>query len=98
MSASPKLTIGLPVYNGASTLARALEGLLAQTFDDFVLILNDNASTDATAEICAEFVRRDPRVRYFRSTETVPWNENFRSVLFRADTPYFMWATYDDIW
>jgi glycosyltransferase involved in cell wall biosynthesis len=93
-----KLTIGLPVYNGAAHLARSIEHLLAQTFTDFVLILNDNASTDTTAEICADFARRDSRICYFRNPETVHWNENFRIVLERADSPYFMWATYDDIW
>lgn len=93
-----KLTIGLPVYNGASLLARSIEHLLAQTFTDFTLILNDNASTDNTAEICADFARRDTRIRYFRNPETVCWNENFRIVLERANSPYFMWATYDDIW
>lgn len=93
-----KLTIGLPVYNGANLLARSIEHLLAQTFTDFILILNDNASTDGTAEICAEYVKRDPRVRYFRNLETVCWNENFRITLGRAETPYFMWATHDDIW
>lgn len=92
------LTIGLPVYNGANLLARSIEHLLAQTFTDFVLILNDNASTDATPEICAEYVRRDSRVRYFRNPETVCWNENFRITLERAETPFFMWATHDDIW
>ncbi len=94
----PKLTIGLPVYNGGGLLARSLDNLLAQTFTDFVLIINDNASTDETAAICAEYVKRDPRVRYFRNAETVSWNENFRITLGRAETPYFMWATHDDIW
>lgn len=93
-----RLTIGLPVYNGASTLARSLDHLLAQTYEDFELILNDNASTDATATICAEYVRRDSRVRYFRNLENVCWNENFRITLERANSPYFMWATHDDIW
>ncbi len=93
-----QLTIGLPVYNGAELLPRSLDHLLAQTYKDFVLIVNDNASTDATAEISKEYARRDSRVQYFRNDENVCWNENFRIVLGRATTPYFMWATHDDIW
>lgn len=93
-----KLTIGLPVYNGATLLARSIEHLLAQTFTDFTLILNDNASTDNTAEICVDFARRDTRICYFRNPETVCWNANFRIVLERAKSPYFMWATHDDVW
>jgi glycosyltransferase involved in cell wall biosynthesis len=94
----PRLTIGLPVYNGAELLGRSLDRLLAQTFTDFVLDINDNASTDATADICADYARRDPRVRVHRNTTNVPWHRNFGTVLARADTPYFMWATHDDLW
>ncbi len=87
-----------PYITARVSLARSLEHLLAQTYDDFDLILNDNASTDGTDSICAEYVRRDPRVHYFRNAETVCWNENFRITLARAQTPYFMLATHDDIW
>lgn len=93
-----RLTIGLPVYNGSALLARSLDHLLAQTFEDFVLIINDNASTDGTAAICEEYLRRDSRIRYFRNPDNVCWNENFRITLDRAKSPYFMWATHDDIW
>jgi glycosyltransferase involved in cell wall biosynthesis len=92
------LAIGLPVYNGAKTLAHSLDNLLAQTHRDFVLLISDNASTDATAEICAEYARRDARIRYFRQEKNLVWNEHFRFLLMQARTPYFMWATYDDIW
>ena len=48
----PKLSIGLPVYNGENFLAQAVDSILAQDFRDFELIISDNASTDRTAEIC----------------------------------------------
>jgi len=94
----PKVTIGMPVYNGATTIRRALDGLLAQSFDDFELIISDNASTDATAEICQEYAARDSRVRYVRQSENIGASMNFRFVLFEADTPYFMWVAADDLW
>lgn len=94
----PTLTIGLPVYNGAKTLARALDNLLAQTHSDFVAIISDNGSTDQTAEICLEYAKKDPRIRYIRQSENLVWNENFRAVLMRAESPYFMWMTHDDVW
>jgi glycosyltransferase involved in cell wall biosynthesis len=94
----PQLTIGLPVYNGAKLLRRSIDSLLTQTYSDFELHLNDNASTDDTAAICQEYVGYDSRVHYFRNASTVRWNENFRIALQRAETPYFMWATHDDIW
>ena len=94
----PVLTIGLPVFNGERGLAASLDRLLAQTFTDFTLVISDNGSTDRTAEICAEYMERDGRIRYFRHEKTIPWNENFRFALMQAKSPYFMWATHDDVW
>lgn len=62
----PKLSIGLFVYNGERYLAGALGAFLDQTFDDFELILSDNASTDRTDEICRAFAAVDNRIRYHR--------------------------------
>ena len=46
----PKVSIGLPVYNGERYVAEAIEAILAQTFRDFELIISDNASDDRTEE------------------------------------------------
>ncbi len=45
-TAVPRLTLGLPTYNGEEFLAESLDALLAQTFTDFELIISDNGSTD----------------------------------------------------
>ena len=63
---SPRVSIGLPVYNGERHLAEALESLLGQTYEDLELIVSDNASTDATEEIVRPYAARDRRVRYGR--------------------------------
>jgi glycosyltransferase involved in cell wall biosynthesis len=92
----PRLTIGLPVYDGEAFLADALDSLLGQTFSDFRLLISDNASTDGTEDICRAFARRDSRVLYERAERNrgVAWN--FNHVARRADTEYFKWATHDD--
>ena len=46
---TPKVSIGLPVYNGSRYIAEAITSHLSQTFEDFELIVSDNASTDGTA-------------------------------------------------
>jgi O-antigen biosynthesis protein len=94
----PELTIGLPVYNGAATIRAALDSLRAQTFQNFVLVVSDNDSSDGTEEICREYARRDPRIRYVRQPKKLSLANNFRFVLFEATTPFFMWATADDLW
>ena len=52
MNAAPRLSIGLPVYNGEKYLAESLDALLGQSYGDYELIISDNASTDSTQEIC----------------------------------------------
>jgi glycosyltransferase involved in cell wall biosynthesis len=93
---TPQVTIGLPVYNGDDFLEQALDGLLRQTFTDFELIISDNASTDATREICLEYASRDPRIRYFRQGTNVGAVPNHNLLVDEARAPYYKWASHDD--
>jgi glycosyltransferase involved in cell wall biosynthesis len=95
---SPTVSIGLPVYNGAATVGRAIVTLLAQTFADFELVISDNGSTDGTEEICRDFARGDPRSRYVRHAKNRGPAANFSFVLAEARARYFMWAAADDWW
>lgn len=98
MMTKPELTIGLPVYNGGAHLAAALDSLLSQSFGDFVLLISDNASGDDTSSICQAAAARDSRIVYVRQPENIGIFANFRFVLERAETPFFMWAAHDDHW
>jgi putative sugar O-methyltransferase len=93
-----RLTIGMPVYNNAATIRTALDSLLAQTHDDFEMVISDNGSTDETGAICQDYAARDRRLRYVRQPSNLGPAMNFRFVLFEARTPYFMWAAGDDRW
>jgi glycosyltransferase involved in cell wall biosynthesis len=92
----PTLSIGLPVYNGARFLEETLESIITQSFTDFELIISDNASTDATPEICQRFSARDPRVRYFRSQENLGAAKNYNRVFELSRGRYFKWNGHDD--
>jgi glycosyltransferase involved in cell wall biosynthesis len=94
----PKVSIGLPVFNGESFLQESLESLLGQTYEDFELIISDNASTDSTPDIVAKYKALDPRIRYFRQPRNIGASENFLFVLSQARAELFMWASHDDIW
>jgi hypothetical protein len=96
-SAGPAISIGMPVYNGAAHLPRALDSLLAQTLGDFDLTIADNASTDATRDICEAYSRNDPRIRYVRQPTNLGAVANFKYLLQQARGEYFMWAAVDDI-
>lgn len=94
----PKVSIGMPVYNGEPFIRKALDSLLVQTFTDFELIISDNASTDRTEAMCREYALRDPRIRYVRQSENHGVFFNFQFVLDEARGEYFMWAAADDMW
>jgi glycosyltransferase involved in cell wall biosynthesis len=94
----PKVSIGLPVFNGESFLEESLNSLLGQTYKDFELIISDNASTDSTADIIARYKALDPRIRYVRQPRNIGASENFLFVLSQARSELFMWASHDDIW
>ena len=79
-------------------MRQAIDSLLAQSFEDFELIICDNASTDATESVCRGYVEADNRIRYFRNDRNIGLQANFDKVLDLATGPYFMWAGHDDLW
>ncbi|MGI9607584.1 MAG: glycosyltransferase family 2 protein [Acidimicrobiales bacterium] len=93
---APRLSIGVPVYNGEDYIAEAIRSHLDQDFTDFELIVSDNCSDDSTPEIVKEFIESDPRVRYTRNDENIGGPANFNR-LFRLSTgELFRWAAADD--
>jgi glycosyltransferase involved in cell wall biosynthesis len=98
MTTVPRLTIGLPVYNGEEYLAESLDALLGQSYTDFELIITDNASTDGTAAICHRYVRADRRVRYERLAKNIGAAGNHNYVFSLARGELFKWASHDDLY
>jgi glycosyltransferase involved in cell wall biosynthesis len=94
----PKLSIGIPVFNGEEFLPELLDSLLAQTFRDFEILICDNASSDRTAQICCEYERRDSRIRYTRNERNVGAIANFNRVFALSTAPLFKWAAHDDLY
>lgn len=92
----PLVSVGLPVYNAASTLPRVLESLLAQDLEDFEVIVSDNASSDATRETAEAIVGQDPRISYYRNEENIGAWANFNRTFELARGKYFKWASDDD--
>jgi|CXWL01.1.fsa_nt_gi glycosyltransferase involved in cell wall biosynthesis len=93
----PRVSIGLPVFNGERYLKEALTSLLSQTFTNFELIISDNASTDGTGKICAEYARQDQRIRYYRAASNMGVNRNSNKVFELSKGEYFRWASHDDV-
>lgn len=66
-SSSPRVSVLLPVYNGAATLEQAMGSILEQSFGDFEVLVHDDGSTDDSPRVIAELARRDRRVMASRS-------------------------------
>ena len=93
---NPKVSIGLPVYNGEPFIRDSIDSILSQTFRDFELIISDNCSTDKTEIICKEYAERDSRILYVKQSTNIGGTKNFEFVLGKATGEYFMWMAADD--
>jgi len=96
-STTPKISICIPVYNGEDFISLAIESILKQTFEDFELIISDNASTDRTPEICKEYETKDNRIRYIQQSRNLGGILNFKFLLNEAIGKYFIWMAADDM-
>ncbi|EHN80347.1 glycosyl transferase, partial [Streptomyces coelicoflavus ZG0656] len=94
----PRLSIGLPVYNGEEYLAESLDALLGQTYEDFELVITDNASTDGTRDICRRYAARDSRIRYIRLPRNIGAAPNHNYVFTECRGELFKWASHDDLY
>lgn len=98
LAAPPAVSVGLPVYNGERFLAESLGSILAQTVDDLEVVITDNASTDATPEICRDFAAGDGRVRYIRNERNLGAAANYNRAFAESRGRYFKWLAHDDVY
>ena len=94
-SNKPRVGIGLPVYNGEKYLGTAIRSILEQSFENFELVIGDNASSDATEEICRSF-ESDPRVTYIRRERNLGATPNYNDLMERLQAPLVRWHASDD--
>jgi glycosyltransferase involved in cell wall biosynthesis len=96
ISRPPLVTVGMPLYNSARHLPKAMDALLGQTFRDFEILISDNASTDGTVALCEEYAVRDSRVRLIRQPRNIGAPRNWNAVVPGARGKYFKWASGND--
>lgn len=92
----PLVTVAMPLYNAAASLETALSLIRAQTYRNLDIILLDNASEDATPEICARAAREDPRIRHVRHPRNLGAVANFNAGRELKRGEFFMWSAHDD--
>lgn len=92
-----RVGVGVPVYNGGEVLRESLECLRTQSFEDIEILLGDNASTDETGDICAEYAARDSRFKHIRRPDNLGSLPNFVDLRRQSRSELFMWRAYDDL-
>jgi glycosyltransferase involved in cell wall biosynthesis len=95
-TANPLVSVGVPVRNGEDRVTAAVESALSQTYGNIQVVISDNASTDATEEVCRSLARHDPRVQYHRHAENVGLLNNFVAAMELAEGELFCWLGDDD--
>ena len=92
----PLVSICIPTYNRAQKLVRAVENAIGQDYENLEIIVSDKASSDQTAQLVAEYVKQDPRVRYIRKDVNKGLVSNFNDSIRLASGTYRMWLADDD--
>lgn len=95
-AAPPLATIVIPTFNRYELLKRAVASALAQDYPAIEVLIVDNASEDATEDVCRDLAAADCRIRYMRQLQNVGPVRNFETGLENARGHYFMWLADDD--
>jgi glycosyltransferase involved in cell wall biosynthesis len=92
----PLVSIGLTVWNGEAYLAKAIESVLAQTYENLEMVVLDNLSTDTTSAICLQFAEKDSRVRYVLDSEPRDVSQALLKIMEFVRGEFFMVVCDDD--
>lgn len=98
MSVVEMISIAMATYNGEKYLREQLDSILAQTVQDFELIVCDDCSTDSTMLILNEYANRDSRIKVFENEQNLGFKMNFERVISLCKGDYIALSDQDDIW
>ncbi len=95
----PFLSITIPTYNRVNCLKKVLDAVLLQVSDEpeVEVVISDNASTDDTPGLCAEYVQKSAQVRYFRNETNTGFDGNVLACVQRAEGNYVSFFSDDDL-
>lgn len=91
-----KISVLMGIYNCESTLARAIDSILAQTEQDFELILCDDGSTDGTFALAEQYAQRDCRIVLLKNPSNLGLNQTLNNCLAVAKGEYVARMDGDD--
>lgn len=97
MSKNPLVSVCIPVYNGEKYIAETIQSVLAQTYANIEIVVQDNASTDSTWSLLQEFAARYPQILIHGNAQNCGMAANWNLVINRASGDYIMLLSADDL-
>lgn len=94
---TPLVSVLVPTYRRPRLLSRTLRSILAQSQNDFQILVFDNASGDETSSVVQNFTEKDRRVIYNVNELNIGAIANFARAFSAVNTPYFCLVSDDDI-
>ncbi len=99
---SLSVLILMAAYNGRRFIRSQIDSILAQTYENWTLFVQDDGSDDGTKEILAEYAARDPRIHLLENEGPHGAYQNFHSLIRKAGQAEafdcYMFADHDDVW
>ena len=94
----PLVSIVLPVYNGERFLRASIDSVIAQTYQNWELLILDDCSTDSSPEIAKEYAQKDPRILYYRNEKNLRLPGNLNKGFSLARGSYLTWTSDDNMY
>ena len=94
----PRVSIGMPTYNGEDTIQESVESILNQTYENIHLFISVNKSNDKTFTKLSHLYGNHPKISLIKNQEFLDAHQNFFKVLSMSQDDFFMWASDDDYW
>ncbi len=95
--AAPPITVLMSVHNGGKYLRESVDSILAQTFSGFLFLIIDDASTDGTPDILAEYAAADQRVRVITNAANIGLTASLNKGIALIESPYIARMDADDV-
>ncbi len=95
---SYNVAIILPVYNGAQTISGSIESVIAQSYTNWHLLIIDDGSIDATAEIVKKYSDIDSRIIYLKNETNLGIQKTLNKGIGQAVGEYIARIDADDVW
>lgn len=97
---NPTVSICMSTYNGARFVASQIDSILKQDYENWILLIHDDGSTDDTVKIIKKYSKNDDRIYFVEedSNSHLGVKKAFFSLSFLKSTDFYMFSDQDDIW